>query len=158
MKKNYNTNVCKNGSLSREPLLKGRLSTVDLLVLTSLYQMLLIMQTLFTFFNKTSYLEEEVNCTESSPSVRVPSISNQCYICLGSLCIGINSINSLWYHYAQGAKASTTKSTVTSLLCDGNTVIFANVNELHLNNLGKFFKICWKNSSTLVIILLVRES
>ncbi len=33
----------------REPLLKGKASIVDLLVLTSLDQLLLILQTLFTF-------------------------------------------------------------------------------------------------------------
>jgi hypothetical protein len=48
----------------------GRLSTVDLLALTSLDQLLLTQQILF--FYKTSYLNEEVNCTEPSPSVSVP--------------------------------------------------------------------------------------
>jgi hypothetical protein len=51
---------------------RGRLSTVDLLVLTSLDWLLLTMQTLFTFFYKTSYLNEEVNGTEQSPSVSFP--------------------------------------------------------------------------------------
>jgi hypothetical protein len=41
---------------------RGRLSTVDLLVLTSLDQLLLIMQTLLSF-NKTSFLNEELHCT-----------------------------------------------------------------------------------------------
>jgi hypothetical protein len=59
-------------SLGREPLLKGRLSTVDLLVLTSLDQLLLIVQTHYLHFYKTSYPNEEVNCTEPSPSVSVP--------------------------------------------------------------------------------------
>jgi hypothetical protein len=45
---------------------RGRLSTVDLLVLTSLDQLLLILQTFFLFY-KTSYLIEEVNHTEPSP-------------------------------------------------------------------------------------------
>ncbi len=48
------------------------LSTADLLVLTGLDKLLLIQQTLFTFFNETSYLSEEVNRTEPSPSVSVP--------------------------------------------------------------------------------------
>jgi hypothetical protein len=49
---------------------KERISTVNLLVLTSLNLLLLIVKTLFTFY-KTSNLNEEVNCTEPSPSVRV---------------------------------------------------------------------------------------
>jgi hypothetical protein len=41
---------------------------VDLLVLTSLdYQLFMV----FTFFYKTSYLSEEVNRTEPSPSVTI---------------------------------------------------------------------------------------
>jgi len=62
----------KGKSHSREPLLKGRLSTVDFFVLTSLDELLLILQELFDFFYKTSYLNEEVNSTEPSPSVSVP--------------------------------------------------------------------------------------
>jgi hypothetical protein len=50
---------------------RGRHSTVDLLVLTNLYQLLSILKILFTFF-KTSYLNEEVNLSEPSPSVRLP--------------------------------------------------------------------------------------
>ncbi len=38
-----------------------RLSTVDLLVLTSLDQLVFILKILFSFFYKTSYLNEEVN-------------------------------------------------------------------------------------------------
>jgi hypothetical protein len=51
---------------ARESLLRGRLSTVDLLVLTSLDQFFDLL------FYKTSYLNEEVNCTEPSLSVSVP--------------------------------------------------------------------------------------
>jgi len=43
--------------------MKGSLSTVDLLVLSSLDWMLLISKTLFTFY-QTSYLNEEANHTE----------------------------------------------------------------------------------------------
>jgi hypothetical protein len=57
--------------VTREPLLQGRLSIVDLLVLTSFYQVILTTQMLFTFY-KTSYLNKEVNRTEPSPSVSVP--------------------------------------------------------------------------------------
>ncbi len=61
----------KEDSLGREPLLKGRISTIDLLVLTSLDQLLLKLQALLTFY-ETRYLNEEVNCAEPSPSVSVP--------------------------------------------------------------------------------------
>jgi hypothetical protein len=53
------------------PYWRGCLSTVDLLVLTSLDQLLVILQTTFTFFSKTRYLNKEVNRTEPSPSVSV---------------------------------------------------------------------------------------
>jgi hypothetical protein len=60
---------CKPGN----PYWRGRLSIVDLLPLTSLDPLLLKMQTLFIyFFYETSYLYEEVSCTEPSPSVRIP--------------------------------------------------------------------------------------
>jgi hypothetical protein len=54
-----------------------RLSTVDLLLLTSLYQVLLILSTFLQY-----KLNEEVNCTEPSPSLRVPwiGISQRQYI------------------------------------------------------------------------------
>ncbi len=48
---------------------KGKLSTVDLLVLTSSDQLILILKIWFIFFYKTSNLNEEINCT---PSVSVP--------------------------------------------------------------------------------------
>ncbi len=51
---------------NREPLPMERLSTVDLQVLTCLDKLLLILQASFTFFYKTSHLNEEVNCTEPS--------------------------------------------------------------------------------------------
>ncbi len=52
----------------------GRLRIVDLLVLASLDQLLLIMDTILTFFYK-SYLNEEVNRIEPSLSVSVPWLS-----------------------------------------------------------------------------------
>jgi hypothetical protein len=62
--------------LSRKPNLTGTsISTCDLLVLTSLDHLLFTLQLLFTLFQKTSYLNVEVNCTEPSPSVRVPWIN-----------------------------------------------------------------------------------
>jgi hypothetical protein len=57
--------------LSRESLMKGKLSTDDLLQLISLDQLLFIMKLNFSCY-KTTYLNEEVNCTESSPSVSIP--------------------------------------------------------------------------------------
>jgi hypothetical protein len=45
-----------------------KFSTVDLLVLTSLKLPAFDMANIIYFFTKTSYLNEEVNCTEPSPS------------------------------------------------------------------------------------------
>jgi hypothetical protein len=50
---------------------RGRLSTVDLLVITSLDELLVIMQTLFTF-KKTRYLTVEANRTENSLAIGFP--------------------------------------------------------------------------------------
>jgi hypothetical protein len=47
---------------------RGRLSTVDLHLPTILEQSLLILKILFPFY-KTSYLNEEVNCTEHSLTI-----------------------------------------------------------------------------------------
>jgi hypothetical protein len=52
--------------------LRGRISTVDLLVLTSLDEVLFNLKLYFPFFTKTTYLNEEVNCTDPFPSVRLP--------------------------------------------------------------------------------------
>jgi hypothetical protein len=52
-------------------LTEVRLSTVDLLVPTSLDQLLFISQTLLLFY-KTSYLNEEVNRTEPTTLARLP--------------------------------------------------------------------------------------
>jgi len=46
--------------------------TADLQVLTSLDKLIFRLKIVFTFFYKTSYLNEEVNCTEPSPSVSIP--------------------------------------------------------------------------------------
>ncbi len=53
------------------PYWRGRLSTVDLHVLTSLNQLIFKLKILFTLFTK---LNEEVNCTESSPQLVFPAI------------------------------------------------------------------------------------
>ncbi len=56
------------------PYRRRRLITLDLLVLASLDQLLLILQTLFTFYKK-SCLNEVVNRTEPSPSLVFPGNS-----------------------------------------------------------------------------------
>jgi hypothetical protein len=50
------------------------------LVLTSLDQLFLIMQTLFTFYKMSCYLNEEVNRTEPSPSVSAPCTHTLAYL------------------------------------------------------------------------------
>jgi hypothetical protein len=55
-----------------EFLLKGRLSTVDLIVLNSLHQLLFKVKILFSFVTKQATFKEEVNCTEPSPLVSIP--------------------------------------------------------------------------------------
>jgi hypothetical protein len=55
-----------------KPKRREKLGTVYLLVLTSLIHLLFMLIILFTFFYKLSYLNEEVNCTEPFPSVRLP--------------------------------------------------------------------------------------
>ncbi len=50
----------------------GRLSTVGLLVLTSWDQLIFTLKILFSFLYKTSYLNEEINCTEPSLLVSIP--------------------------------------------------------------------------------------
>ncbi len=53
--------------LDKESLLTGRLSTIDLLVLTSEDQLTPFdIANIIYFFCKTSYLNEEVICTEPS--------------------------------------------------------------------------------------------
>jgi hypothetical protein len=59
-------------SQARETLLKGRLSTVDLLVRTCLNQVHFYIENVIYIFNKTSYFNEEVNRTDPSPSVSIP--------------------------------------------------------------------------------------
>jgi hypothetical protein len=63
---------------SKEKYIQGTLTEEECSIrLTSLYflgldQLLLMTLISFTFLYKTSYLNEEVNCTELSPSVSVP--------------------------------------------------------------------------------------
>ncbi len=66
------TKVCLRFGAGK-PYWRGSISTVDLLVLTSLDQLLWELKLNFPFY-KTTYLNEEVNCTEPSPSVRVPCL------------------------------------------------------------------------------------
>jgi hypothetical protein len=59
-------------SLSFLRCLWERLSTADLLVLTSLDPAAFYFENISDLFHKTSYLNEEVNCTEPLPSVSLP--------------------------------------------------------------------------------------
>jgi hypothetical protein len=56
------------------PYWRGRLGTVHLIVLTSLDNLIYILKILFTFAKKTSYLNEEVNCTDPSLAVSIPCL------------------------------------------------------------------------------------
>ncbi len=58
------------GKLSRESLRKGRISTVDLLVLDNLDQQLAVFDSTNIIYFKM--INEEVNGTETYPSVIVP--------------------------------------------------------------------------------------
>jgi hypothetical protein len=57
--------------LMQGSLTKGKVS-VQLISLYQLISCFLKLKIVFTFVYKTSYLNEEVNCTEPSPSVGVP--------------------------------------------------------------------------------------
>jgi hypothetical protein len=63
--------------------MKGSISTVDLLLLISCGQLLFIVKLYFSLF-KTKYLNEEVNCTQPSPSVRVPCTKLSGFVTLKS--------------------------------------------------------------------------
>jgi ABC-type transport system involved in multi-copper enzyme maturation permease subunit len=54
----------------------GRISIIDLLVLTSLDQLPLILNLYIFIFYKTTYLNAEVKRTEPSPSASAPWFSN----------------------------------------------------------------------------------
>ncbi len=69
--------------LSGNPYWRGRISTIDLLVLTSSDQLLFILKLYFLSY-KTSYLNKEVNCIVPSLSVRVPWL-----LCLPSLMLNV---------------------------------------------------------------------
>ncbi len=62
----------KSAVLTREPLLKRKAQYSGPPCTNFLDQLISILQTLFSFFYKTSYLNEEVNCPELSTSVSVP--------------------------------------------------------------------------------------
>ncbi len=53
------------------PYGRGRLSTVDLLLLTGLDRLLFLVKMVYLHY-KTSYFNEEVTCTEPSSLVSVP--------------------------------------------------------------------------------------
>ncbi len=60
-------------ALSRKSHWRGRLSTVELLVLTNLDHLLFMLKKLFTFFYKTSSLIKEVNGTLKLPPSVFPA-------------------------------------------------------------------------------------
>ncbi len=55
-----------------KPYGRGRLNTVDLLVLTCIDQLLYKLNNFLPFFTKRSHLNEEGNLSEPFPSVRIP--------------------------------------------------------------------------------------
>jgi hypothetical protein len=63
----------------REALLKGSLSTIDLLVQDSFDQLLFILKISFNFFYETSYVSEEVNGTEPSRLLVFPGRDKTIY-------------------------------------------------------------------------------
>jgi hypothetical protein len=81
---------------------RERLSTFDLLVPSSLGQLLLKLKTLFTFLQKRANTYEEVNCTEPSPSVSVPWSGWHFLLLsptLNRACVGHHKVGSLLpYH------------------------------------------------------------
>jgi hypothetical protein len=64
--------VKTHATLPGNPFWEGRISTVGLHLLTSLDKLLLFLMLDFFFFYKRSYLNEEVNRTDTFTSVRVP--------------------------------------------------------------------------------------
>jgi len=62
---------CTRWALPGNPCWRGRLSTADLLVPTSLDQLLSKLKITYLRF-KSSYLNEEVNCTDPSLAVSIP--------------------------------------------------------------------------------------
>ncbi len=82
---------------------RGRLSTVNLLVLTTLGQVLLTLQNVMYVFIKC--LNEEVNCAESFPSVSLPClVSYGCKACglIGLMGQCYNDMNDTREHYLKG--------------------------------------------------------
>ncbi len=69
----HNLTLCFSIVWLRSLYWRGRVSTLDLLVLTRSDHLILILKIFFVAFYKTSFLNEKVNCTEpSSYSVKVP--------------------------------------------------------------------------------------
>ncbi len=96
----------------------GRLSTVNLLVLTSLNQQLLILKNTIYDFRKTSYLIEEVNRTESSPLVSVPCIDLWRHDRI--------SFGTFWYCVSRGWRIGAESE-----------------NKMKMFLAGKAFQVCW---------------
>ncbi len=71
---NFSLSLIVSSITARKSNWRGRFSTIDLLLLTSLDQLLLKLKTLFTFL--TGYPNEEVNSTEPSLQLVFPDYSN----------------------------------------------------------------------------------
>jgi hypothetical protein len=95
------------------------LTTVDLLVLTSLDQLLFILKILFTLFlfYKPGYLNEEVNCTEPSPSVSLFSRQTVNLICYAGESVTTKRLITLSPGYT-GADPEALKSELLSNIID----------------------------------------
>ncbi len=78
---NDNQHNCTCKWLHSDELLPGkshrreRLSTVDLLVLTTLHRLLFIVKILFALFKKTSYLNKEANGTKPTAIDIFPALT-----------------------------------------------------------------------------------
>ncbi len=66
----FTPNFMRSTPASGNPYGRGRVSTVDLLVITASAEVLFMLKLYFSVL-QTSYLNEEVNCVELSSSVSV---------------------------------------------------------------------------------------
>jgi hypothetical protein len=98
---------------------KGRLSTVDLLELSSLDQLLLRLKILLTFIYKTSCLNEVVKRTEPSPSVNVPWMFMNAEAIFLVMCD--TSMNELWATYTHRDLCIDLSRLLTAVSWEGHT-------------------------------------
>ncbi len=82
-------------------MLRGKTEyTVDNLVLTSYDQFIFLLKILIPFV-KTSYLNEEVNCTEPSPSVCVPMYEIKTLEMFGNTLL-VQNLDAYLWNYVSG--------------------------------------------------------